>query len=87
VFRTALGTKLHRATANAVVAFEADDHSAGHQLFGWSVLVLGVAQRITDPFLLMPARALALRSWACDSDRDAYLRLEPAMVSGRRVVP
>ncbi len=85
VFRTAPGTKLHRATANAVVAFEADDHSSAHHRFGWSVLVRGVAQPITDPLLL--TGALALRSKAHDWDRDAYSRLEPAIVSRRRVVP
>src|SRR4051812_18787454 len=48
VFRTGDGSKLAAAVAGAVVAFEADDIDPIYHE-GWSVVVTGVAQRVTDP--------------------------------------
>jgi nitroimidazol reductase NimA-like FMN-containing flavoprotein (pyridoxamine 5'-phosphate oxidase superfamily) len=85
VFRTVPGTKLHDATQDAVVAFQADHYSDTRAPFGWSVLVRGVARQIIDPSTLAAARLLPLGSWALDGRPDPYVRVEPAMVSGRRV--
>ena len=52
VFRTAPGTKLHFATRDAVVAFQADHYGSVREPTGWSVLVRGVAQTLTDPSVL-----------------------------------
>jgi uncharacterized protein len=86
VFRTVPGTKLHNATQDAVVAFQADHYGDIRDPFGWSVLVRGVAQQITDPSTLAAARLLPLGSWALDGGPDRYMRVEPAMVTGRRVI-
>lgn len=86
VFRTVPGTKLHAATRDAVVAFQADHYGDIHDPFGWSVLIRGVAQTITDPSLLAAAHLLPLGSWAFDGRTDEYVRLEPAIVTGRRFV-
>ena len=83
VFRTMPGTKLHDATLNAVVALQADHYASLHDPFGWSVMVQGMTQEITDPYRLAAARLLPLGSWALDG---RYLDLEPAIVSGRRVI-
>lgn len=85
VFRTVPGTKLHDATQDAVIAFQADHYGDLREPIGWSVLVRGVAQQITDPSTLAAARLLPLGSWALDGP-DQYVSVEPALVTGRRVV-
>ena len=84
VFRTGTGTKLDAATRNAVVAFEVDDLDPLYH-DGWSVLVVGVADELTDPELLRRAEALPLAPWA-PGTRDHVVRLQPGFVSGRRIV-
>jgi nitroimidazol reductase NimA-like FMN-containing flavoprotein (pyridoxamine 5'-phosphate oxidase superfamily) len=86
VFATVAGTKLDAATAGAVVAFEADSVGTSEAPGGWSVLVRGVAREITDPAEIEAARALPLESWAWDGVADRYVRIEPTVVSGRRIV-
>jgi nitroimidazol reductase NimA-like FMN-containing flavoprotein (pyridoxamine 5'-phosphate oxidase superfamily) len=86
VFRTVPGTKLDAATRGAVVAFEADAYGTSEDPRGWSVLVRGVASELTDPVELAAARALPLESWAFDGTADRFVRIEPTMVTGRRVV-
>jgi nitroimidazol reductase NimA-like FMN-containing flavoprotein (pyridoxamine 5'-phosphate oxidase superfamily) len=85
VFRTVTGTKLDAATAGAVVAFEADDFVAAPTRTGWSVLVRGVAREITADDEVTLARGLPLDSWAWDGSADRFIRIEPTLVTGRRV--
>ena len=82
MFRTMPGTKLHDATLNAVVALQAD-HYNDDDPFGWSVLVQGMTQEVTDPHLLAAVRLLPLGAWA---PHGRYNALEPAIVSGRHIV-
>ena len=83
VFRSGPGTKLGAAATGEVVAFEIDHADTfGHT--GWSVLVVGVARPITDPDALAEARRLPLSSWA-DGDRDTFVRLESARITGREL--
>ncbi len=63
VLRSVPGSKLDMATTASVVAFEADDH-APDGTWGWSVLVQGIAEEVTDPGELQALRALDLRAWA-----------------------
>jgi uncharacterized protein len=84
VFRTAAGTKLDAATANAVIAFEVDSADPLYHT-GWSVLVQGVASEIVEPGELERAWALPLRAWA-GHDRDRFVRISTDRVSGRRLV-
>ena len=86
VFRTVPGTKLDAATRGAVVAFEADAYGTSEDPGGWSVLVRGVAQEVSDPAELAAARSLPLESWAFDGTADRFIRVEPTVVTGRRVV-
>jgi nitroimidazol reductase NimA-like FMN-containing flavoprotein (pyridoxamine 5'-phosphate oxidase superfamily) len=81
--RTAEGTKLDAALANAVVAVEVDDFDPlSHS--GWSVLVRGVARVLTLPGELARAKGLALRPWAGEAP-DRYVAIATDLVSGRRI--
>jgi uncharacterized protein len=83
VFRTGPGRKLDAAVSGAVVAFEVDEVDAWYHE-GWSVVVQGIAQRITDPDDLERLRRLPLRPWA-PGPKDDYVRIAPTIVSGRRL--
>jgi nitroimidazol reductase NimA-like FMN-containing flavoprotein (pyridoxamine 5'-phosphate oxidase superfamily) len=83
VVRTVTGTKLSAATAQKVVAFEADGYDPGGA-WGWSVMVQGIAREITDPSDLARARALPLRAWAFeDGVADRLVSIDVGVVSGR----
>jgi uncharacterized protein len=83
VFRTAGGTSLDGAVRNAVIAFEVDDLDPWH-LGGWSVLLVGTADEITDD--TMRARAEALPLPAASGPRDHVMAIRPELISGRRSI-
>ena len=83
VVRTVTGTKLSAATAQKVVAFEADGYDPSGA-WGWSVIVQGIAREITDPSEVARARALPLRAWAfADGVADRLVCIDVGVVSGR----
>jgi nitroimidazol reductase NimA-like FMN-containing flavoprotein (pyridoxamine 5'-phosphate oxidase superfamily) len=84
VFRTAAGSKLSAATSGCVVAFEVDDYQLSDRS-GWSVLVVGRAEVVDDERLADRARTARLEPLA-DGLRHAFVRIEPSMISGRRLV-
>ncbi|MFE1826664.1 helix-turn-helix domain-containing protein [Streptomyces yangpuensis] len=53
---------------------------------GWSVLAVGVLEGVTDPNVLRHLNATARSSPWAGGDRDQWMRLTPARVTGRRVV-
>jgi uncharacterized protein len=81
---TVSGSRLEAAATNAVVAFEADRIDAIDQ-DGWSVLIQGVAAKITDPVELELARQALLTS--SPGVEGHYLRVASQVVSGRRLYP
>lgn len=83
-FRTGEGTKLSAAAHGSVVAFEVD-HADTFEHGGWSVLMVGTAEAVTDPARLDALSQLRLRPWA-DGDRDRLVRIAVEFVSGRRIV-
>lgn len=83
VFRTEPGSLLARHAAEHPVAFEADEVD-GAWLEGWSVLIQGIGQQVTDVIELDRLRRLQLRSWA-PGDRSLYVRVIPTAVTGRRI--
>jgi uncharacterized protein len=85
VFRTVPGTKLDAATAGAVVAFEVDANGTADSPGGWSVLVRGIAREVTDLSELAKARELPLEPWAWDRGADRFVRIEPTVLTGRRI--
>jgi nitroimidazol reductase NimA-like FMN-containing flavoprotein (pyridoxamine 5'-phosphate oxidase superfamily) len=83
VFRTDAGSKLHAAIRGAPVAFEVDGVDQDRQV-GWSVVVRGRAEEVTDPVKLAelrqsplggvaPQRKRALRTGQTElGDRQAH---------------
>ena len=84
VFRTAPGTKLSAAAKDNFVAFEVDDVKPELRS-GWSVLVRGQSHEIRDPTERERLSKLPLKSWAA-GDKDHFVRISNAIVSGRRLV-
>ncbi len=72
------------ASAGTVVAYEADAIDPAESL-GWSVTVVGVAHRVTDPDAVA-AFLRALRPWT-HGRNDQVISIDPGMVTGFRLVP
>lgn len=85
LIRTGEGTKLDAALRGAVVAFEVDDFDAFDHS-GWSVVVTGVADEVTEPELLQRAEHLALARWA-PVGNGRIVAIATEMISGRRLDP
>ena len=85
VFRTAEGTKLD-AAAHAKVAFEVDEVDARGEA-GWSVVIQGVAEEITDDERWYEAslRHAVPPSWL-PGPAEHYVRITPRLISGRRLL-
>ncbi|MFI9614964.1 helix-turn-helix domain-containing protein [Streptomyces sp. NPDC052023] len=83
VFRTAPGTTPWQARGS-LVAFEVDriDDALSQ---GWSVLVRGTAQAVTEPDEVrrLEARAYSM-PWA-GGRRDVWVRIDPVGITGRRI--
>jgi uncharacterized protein len=83
VFRTGPGTKLYAASRRAIVAFEVDEFDVDDR-HGWSVLVVGPSEEVTQPDEITKARRQLADGWV-PGDRDHVLRIAPHRVSGRRI--
>jgi nitroimidazol reductase NimA-like FMN-containing flavoprotein (pyridoxamine 5'-phosphate oxidase superfamily) len=83
LIRTSPGTKLDRALAGAVVAFEVDDFDPLSHT-GWSVLVTGVANVVDDADDLARIRRLPLAHWAHGA-ADRVVAVSAEIVTGRRL--
>lgn len=81
--RTSPGTKLDRALAGAVVAFEVDDVDPLRHA-GWSVLVTGTASVVADPDELARIGRLPLAHWAPNGGSHV-VAIDARLVSGRRI--
>jgi nitroimidazol reductase NimA-like FMN-containing flavoprotein (pyridoxamine 5'-phosphate oxidase superfamily) len=83
VFRTSGGTKLDAAIRGAVVAFEVDDlEPLAHS--GWSVMVTGIAQEVTEPGDLQIVEAAGVPRWA-PAPAEHVVQISTEMISGRRI--
>lgn len=69
--------------SGAEIAFEADQMDPAFR-DGWSVVIQGRVEEITDPDELRHVRALPLRPWTPGA-KDHYLRIEPGAVTGRQI--
>lgn len=83
VFRTDAGSKLAAAVRRAPVAFEIDGVDE-HRQTGWSVVVRGRAEEITDEEQLAQLRQTPLLAWA-PGVKERYVRINTSQVSGRRI--
>lgn len=84
LLRTSTASELARAVDGAVVAFEADAADADTHS-GWSVVVTGRAEIVTDPAEAARLERVAPRSWA-PSPEEVFVRIEPELVTGRELV-
>jgi uncharacterized protein len=83
-FRTAAGSKLEAALAAAVVAFEVDSYTASRRE-GWSVVVKGRAEFVTDDATLARLWASGLQPWAAATARPDWIVIRADEISGRRL--
>jgi nitroimidazol reductase NimA-like FMN-containing flavoprotein (pyridoxamine 5'-phosphate oxidase superfamily) len=84
VFRSAPGEKLWAALMHQPVAFEIDAWNAKDRN-GWSVLVTGVAEEITDPATTSRLSELGVAPWAPTARTDQWVRIMAESVTGRRL--
>jgi len=70
--------------AGSVVALEADAHDVDG---GWSVLVLGMADQVTDTGQIDGFDRTVPITWADTPGSAAYLRIPFSLVTGRRLGP
>ncbi len=83
VFRTSADSELVHALTGGPISFEVD-HIDDALTEGWSVLISGHAQVITDPDELASAQGLGIHPWASGA-RDVYVRLTPTQTTGRTI--
>lgn len=83
IIRTSAGSKLAAAARRAVVAFEIDEYDAGTHT-GWSVVIVGPAEVVTDPREVDRLNTLPLETWA-PGQRTHYIRIRPEIVTGRKI--
>jgi nitroimidazol reductase NimA-like FMN-containing flavoprotein (pyridoxamine 5'-phosphate oxidase superfamily) len=83
VFRTDAGGKLEAALRREQVAFEIDGVELANRT-GWSVLVRGRAERVSDPSELARLRTMPLVAWAPGA-KPHYVRIGAAEITGRRI--
>ena len=83
VFRTDPGGKLTAALSGAPVAFEVDGIQ-GQERVGWSVVVLGHVEEVTDSAEIDELRKTPLIPWAPGA-KPHYVRIDSDRLSGRRI--
>jgi uncharacterized protein len=82
-FRTGAGSKLSTALRGEPVAFEVDGLDVADKT-GWSVVVRGHAQVVTDTSELAALWETPLQPWA-PGPKPSYVRIEQRRISGRRI--
>lgn len=82
-FRTAVGSKLYFLTRATRAAFEIDDVDDATRT-GWSVIVAGVTEEVSQPQELRRLEALGLETWP-PGDRNHWVLIRAVTVSGRRI--
>lgn len=83
VFCTSEGSKLSHLRDGAPAAFEIDAARNANRS-GWSVVVQGTAQEVTDQDELYELRHGPLKSWATDSSAH-WIRISIDHISGRKI--
>jgi nitroimidazol reductase NimA-like FMN-containing flavoprotein (pyridoxamine 5'-phosphate oxidase superfamily) len=76
-------SRLAKTADGNVVVFEADELD-GSTRTGWSVVVTGIAEVVTEPTERVWLRDVVV-PWA-PGDRDTLIRLPITLLSGRRIV-
>jgi uncharacterized protein len=84
VFRTAAGSKFHALLLQANAAFEIDGVDADART-GWSVIIIGMAEEITNPSEIRRLERLGLDHWAPGA-KPYWMRIRAWTVTGRQIV-
>jgi nitroimidazol reductase NimA-like FMN-containing flavoprotein (pyridoxamine 5'-phosphate oxidase superfamily) len=84
VFRTADGSKFHALLLQANAAFEIDGIDAGART-GWSVIIIGMAEEITNPSEVRRLDRLGLEHWV-PGPKPHWMRIRAWTVTGRQIV-
>ncbi len=84
VFRTLEGQKLSAASIGQRVAFEVDDWDPDHRA-GWSVVVKGRAEEVTQWAEAEQLEQQGLVPWAHGEWRTLWVRVTPDEITGRRL--
>jgi uncharacterized protein len=82
-FRTVPGSKLSALVRRRKAAFEIDGIDPGFRS-GWSVIIVGVTEEVTNAADLRRLDELGLDVWA-PGDRPHWFRIRAWAVSGRRI--
>ena len=83
VFATDSGSKLTSSVYGQVVSVEADDIDLGCGT-GWSVLVTGIAQPVTEPEEIVWAGS-RLQAWV-PGPHPLLIKVPSTLISGRRLI-
>ena len=83
VFRTAPGSKLHALLRSVDAAFEIDGVDERTRT-GWSVIIRGTTEEVTNPSELRRLDALGLDAWA-PGEKPHWVQIRAWTVSGRRI--
>ncbi|WP_460350006.1 pyridoxamine 5'-phosphate oxidase family protein [Actinoallomurus acanthiterrae] len=83
VFRTAEGGKLSAVWQGRPLSFETDEVEPGLRT-GWSVLVRGTAEVVTDAATIDDLERLPLAPWS-STPKPYFVRLRAAEITGRRL--
>jgi nitroimidazol reductase NimA-like FMN-containing flavoprotein (pyridoxamine 5'-phosphate oxidase superfamily) len=84
LIRTGLGSKLYALDRSATAAFEIDGIDPDGEV-GWSVIIHGVTEEVTNPAELRRIASLGLEPWA-PGHKSHWIRIRASTVSGRRIV-
>ncbi len=84
VFRTADGSKFQALLQSANAAFEIDGVDEGSRT-GWSVIIAGIAEEVTNPSDVRRLDGLGLETWA-PGRKVHWMRIRAWTVTGRRIV-
>jgi nitroimidazol reductase NimA-like FMN-containing flavoprotein (pyridoxamine 5'-phosphate oxidase superfamily) len=85
-FRTATGSKLEAAVEQAVVAFEVDAYDKDERT-GWSVVIKGRAEVVSDLNVLARLERSRLKPYATAVPKPDWVVIHPNTITGRRVLP
>ena len=83
VVRTTEGSKLRAAGDNAGAAFEIDGIDERERT-GWSVVVRGRVEQVTDAAELTELESSGPVTWA-PGEKPYFIRLRPGRITGRRI--
>jgi uncharacterized protein len=85
IFQSARGSKFTALLLSGQAAFEIDGIEPAAET-GWSVIVQGPIEEITNSAEIHRLERLELRPWA-PGEKPHWIRIRASVVSGRRIAP